>query len=42
MGGLYEYDSTDSNRLVTAIKNSTVGTKGKTFWDKFKELVNGV
>ena len=42
VGGLYEYDSTDSNRLVTAIKNSTVGTKGKTFWDKFKELVNGV
>lgn len=42
VGGLYEYDSTDSNRLVTAIRNSTVGTKGKTFWDKFKELVNGV
>ena len=41
VGGLYEYDCTDSDRLVTAITNSTIGTKEKTFWVKFKELVNG-
>ncbi len=40
VGGLYEYDYTDSDRLVTAITNSTIGTKEKTFWVKFKELVN--
>lgn len=40
VGGLYEYDCTDSDRLVTAITNSTIGTKEKTFWVKFKELVN--
>lgn len=40
VGGYYEYDQTDSNRLVKAIKNSTKGTKKKTFWDKLKEVVN--
>ena len=40
VGGLYEYDQTDSDRLVRAIKNSTQRTKKKTFWDKLKEVVN--
>lgn len=40
VGGLYEYDQTDSDRLVRAIKNSTHRTKKKTFWDKLKEVVN--
>lgn len=40
VGGYYEYDQTDSNRLVRAIKNSTMGTRKKTFWDKLKEVVN--
>ena len=40
VGGLYEYEQTDSNRLVKAIKNSTQGTKTKTFWDKVKEILN--
>jgi hypothetical protein len=37
---LYEYDSTDSNRLVKAIRNSTQGSKKKTFWDRLKEIFN--
>lgn len=41
VGGLYEYDSTDSNRLVTAIRNCTEGTGGRaSFKDKVKDLVN--
>jgi len=40
VGGLYEYDPTDSNRLVKAIRNSTQGTKKKTFWDRLKEKLN--
>lgn len=40
VGGLYEYEQTDSNRLVTAIRNSTHGLKQKTWWDRLKEVVN--
>lgn len=40
VGGVYEYDSTDSNKLVNAIKNSTGSIKKKTLWDKIKEKVN--
>ena len=40
VGGLYEYDSTDSDRLVKAIKNSTRGLKKKSWWDRIKETVN--
>lgn len=40
VGGLYEYEQTDSNKLVKAIVNSTHGTKKKDFWDKVKELMN--
>lgn len=40
VGGLYEYEQTDSNRLVRAIKNSTHGSKKKSWWDRLKETVN--
>lgn len=40
IGGLYEYERTDSNRLVRAIRNSTHSLKKKTWWDKLKETVN--
>ena len=40
VGSLYEYDPTDSNRLVKAIRNSTRGTKKKSWWDRLKEMVN--
>lgn len=40
VGGVYEYDSTDSDKLVKAIKNSTGSIKEKTLWDKIKEKVN--
>ncbi len=40
VGGLYEYEPNDSNRLVKAIKNSTHSHKKKSWWDKFKETVN--
>lgn len=40
VGGLYEYEQNDSNRLVKAIRNSTHATKKKTWWDRFKETVN--
>ena len=40
VGSLYEYDPTDSNRLVKAIRNSTHGTKKKSWWDRLKEVVN--
>lgn len=40
VGGLYEYEQTDSNRLVRAIINSTRGVKNKTFFDKVKNIVN--
>ena len=40
VGGFYEYHSSDSNRLVTAIMNATRPVKKKTFWGKVKDLVN--
>ena len=40
VGGLYEYEQTDSDRLVVAIKNSTQSVKKKSWWDRVKEVVN--
>lgn len=40
IGGYYEYEQTDSNRLVRAIRNSTHGSKKKSWWDRLKETVN--
>lgn len=40
VGGLYEYEPTDSNKLVKAIQNSTCEIKNKTWWDKFKDILN--
>jgi len=40
VGGLYEYDNTDSDKLVRAIRNSTQSLKKKSFWDKVKDAVN--
>lgn len=40
VGGVYEYDPTDSNRLVKAIRNSTGIVKKGTFWDKVKRIFN--
>lgn len=40
VGGLYEYEQTDSDRLVVAIMNSTQSIKKKTWWDRLKEIVN--
>lgn len=40
LGGYYEYDPTDSNKLVKAILNSTHGTVKKSLWDKIKDKVN--
>ena len=39
-GGLYEYEQTDSDMLVVAIKNSTQSVKKKSWWDRLKETVN--
>lgn len=40
IGGLYEYEQHDSNKLVKAIRNSTHALKNKTWWDRLKETVN--
>lgn len=40
IGGLYEYDSTDSDRLVDAIWNATRGRKEETFCDKMRRIFN--
>ncbi len=40
VGGLYEYEQTDSNKLVIAIRNSTQSERKETFWDKVKKIVN--
>lgn len=40
VGGLYEYDPTDSNKLVSAIRNSTETVKKRSFWDKLIDKVN--
>ena len=40
IGGLYEYEQNDSNRLVKAIRNSKHGMKKKTCWDRLKETAN--
>jgi hypothetical protein len=40
LGDIFEYDSTDADNLVQVIKNSTYGTKSKSWWVRFKEFVN--
>ncbi len=40
VGGLYNYEQTDSNRLVTAIQNATSSVREKSFWEKLKEKLN--
>lgn len=40
VGGLYEYEETDSDKLVTAIMNATGGERQKTFWDKVRDVLN--
>lgn len=40
VGGLYEYEQADSDKLIRAIENSIHPTKRNTFWDKFKKVVN--
>ncbi|MBR3092485.1 MAG: hypothetical protein IKG99_05620 [Bacteroidaceae bacterium] len=40
VGGLYEYEQADSNKLVIAIRNSTQSERKQTLWDKIKKIVN--
>ena len=40
VGGLYEYEETDSDNLVKAIMNATGGERQKTFWDKVRDVLN--
>lgn len=40
IGGLYEYDKTDSDKLVDAIWNATRGKKKRTFMDKLRNRFN--
>jgi len=40
VGGLYEYEPEDSDKLVRAIMNSTHAVKTKSFWEKFKDKFN--
>ena len=40
VGGLYEYEQADSNKLVIAIRNSTQSQRKPTLWDKIKKVVN--
>lgn len=41
MGGIFDYDSTDSNMLLKAISKLTTGSrKQKNWWEKFRDLLN--
>lgn len=40
VGGLYEYESSDSDRLVKVISNSTRAFKKISWWDKIKKVLN--
>lgn len=40
VGGLYEYEQIDSDKLVSAIQNATIAEKKRTWWDKVKDVVN--
>ena len=40
VGGFFEYEQADSNKLVVAIRNSTQSEKKKSFWDRVREAVN--
>ena len=40
VGGLYEYEQADSNKLVIAIRNSTQSERKENLWDKIKKIVN--
>lgn len=40
VGGMYEYDNTDSNNLVKAIRNSTAKERGRNWWDKLCDAIN--
>lgn len=41
VGGIYDYDNTDSEKIIEAIRLSTFGTRRMSFWDKLKKKVNG-
>lgn len=40
VGGMYEYNNYDSNRLVKAIRNATSKARSRTWWDKFCDKIN--
>ncbi len=40
VGGMYEYDNTDSNNLVMAIRNSSAKVRRRNWWDKLCDAIN--
>ena len=40
IGGYYEYDATDSENLVNAIKNATSPIRRESFWGRLGKLIN--
>ena len=40
VGGIYQYDETDANKLVNVIKNNVWGIKKPSFIDKVRAIVN--
>lgn len=41
VGGIYDYDNTDSEKIIEAIRLSTHGMRKMSFLDKLKKMVNG-
>lgn len=40
VGGIYEYDEEDANKLVDVIRGNTGGTKERTFYNKLQDFFN--
>lgn len=40
LGGVYDYDSSDADKILNVIRNITKGQREKTFLDKLKDALN--
>lgn len=41
LGGVYDFQNTETLQLIDVVREMTVGERSKTFWDRMKSFLNG-
>lgn len=41
LGGVYDFENTETLQLIEVVREMTSGVRSKTFWDRFKSFLNG-